>query len=452
MSELLAPPIERKLWYEGPNYAADAVILDLKAEQILLVQRQDTGEWALPGGFEDPTDWSSLGTAVREAKEEANVSNLIGGDLVYRGKTSDRRSDATAWVETSAHLFYLPTTAEVQAGDDASGVSWHTLDNLPALYGAHEMITRRALDYRTSRKFFDGILEHSDTKLPVSGGYMKYDKYIASMGTKHAFVKWLPNVGVVSPDRHKQMRSYLEKEAGIMAHLRTHGFLQVPTHSVLRNSQLAMDALRQEDGWQWEASAATLDSYVKDAFDSFKSLESIPLPPDTFDVEPSYESVINEGWTLVDDQAETQLSSFLAALPEGRLDYAASFLHDIPSLRQAAGTFESHDTFVFCHLDMRQENMAWNPEKGIKIIDWSWAGPGLPGSDATSLLIDLHKNGFDVSRYVGHINLQHCYNLMGFWLAHSTMPNQGAEGLREQQFESALSAYELLVAAGARPT
>src|SRR5690606_34906001 len=79
-----------------------------------------------------------------------------------------------------------------------------------------------------------------------------------------------------------------------------------------------------------------------------------------------------------------------------------------------------------------------------RIIDWSWAGPGLPGSDATRLLIDLHKNGLNVDAYRRYISPEHCLNLIGFWLTRSTLPNQGADGLREQQFISALNAYELL--------
>ncbi len=445
----LAPRAEQKLRHIGPNYAADPVILDFSGKKILLILRAN-GKWGFPGGFVDENNSSRMAAAaaaVREAREEATEHPLIGGDPVYRGDAGDDRSDANSWIETSAFLFHLPTTAEIRAGDDAEDVGWFDIDDLPAnMHAAHEMIIKRTLDYRASRKQFGGIIEYSRDKQPVPGGFMKYDKSIAEHRGNTAFVKKMPRVGVVSPERSQQMRSYLEKEAGVMAHLRVHGFENVPTASIFRNGQLAMDALRPEDGWQWQAEAATLDAYIEDALAAFENLESMPLPPDVFDVEPSYESLVREGWDSLSDEDDAALVDFLADIPEEKIESARGFLGDIRSLRQAARTFDEPEEFVFCHLDMRQENLAWHPEKGVKTIDWSWAGPGLPGSDATSLLIDLHKNGHDVSRYLDHINLQHCYNLMGFWLAHSVLPNQGAPGLRTQQFISALNAYELLLA------
>jgi len=87
--------------------------------------------------------------------------------------------------------------------------------------------------------------------------------------------------------------------------------------------------------------------------------------------------------------------------------------------------------------------MAWHPKRGTKLIDWSWSGPGESGSDITSLLIDLHKSGYNISNYYKEINLDHCLTLMGFWLNHATWPYHGDDTLRFQQFLSALSAYEI---------
>ena len=87
--------------------------------------------------------------------------------------------------------------------------------------------------------------------------------------------------------------------------------------------------------------------------------------------------------------------------------------------------------------------MAWHPKRGTKLIDWSWSGPGESGSDITSLLIDLHKSGHNISNYYKEINLDHCLTLMGFWLNHATWPYRSDDTLRFQQFLSALSAYEI---------
>lgn len=445
----ITAPGEKKLWYDGPNYAADAVIIDPDMAKILLIERADTGEWALPGGFIDPTGESSLEAALREAKEEAGVSGLSGGECIYRGRTSDRRSTTSAWIETSAHLFHLPSTGDIQAGDDAKAAAWHTLDNLPALYGAHRMLVERALDYIENEQLF-ALLDDTDQRTSVNGGYMRYDKYIAEKDDQLVFVKQQPDRNVVNPGRYTEMACYLQKEASIMAHLRLQGYRHVPEKSAFREEQLAMNAFRTEDGWQWQANKEAFDTYMEDTLAALAALESSPLPTDVFDVEPSYESLLREGWQMLDEEAAAKLPSLLAEIPPTKLPGTYSLLHDIPALKQAADTFDDPKEFVFCHHDMRQENLAWHPVKGVKIIDWSWAGPGLPGSDATSLLIDLHKSGHDVSKYLGCLNQQHCLNLMGFWLAHSTLPNQGAEGLRAQQFASALSAYELLLASGVK--
>lgn len=56
MSEFLhlgPPEHPKKLWYEGPNYTADAVVINPASKRLLLIQRKDTGQWALPGGFVD---------------------------------------------------------------------------------------------------------------------------------------------------------------------------------------------------------------------------------------------------------------------------------------------------------------------------------------------------------------------------------------------------------------
>lgn len=443
MNELLTTPGERKLYYDGPNYAADAVILDLDAEKILLIERADTGEWALPGGFIDPTGESSLEAALREAEEEAGVSGLEGGQLCYRGRTSDRRSTPTSWIETSAHLFHLSSETDLMAGDDASAAAWHSLGALPALYGAHQMIIERALDYSDGEQLFT-IIDSTESKEPVEGGYMQYDKWIARADGERAFVKASPE----GHDRYEELQSYIEKEAGIMAHLRRSGFRHVPEKSAIRGNQLAMEAFRPEDGWQWQMEEATMGKYLKEVFEAFDELGEIPLPPDTTDVEDSYDSILGEGWGMFDQGTYRDLvikyPSLLEALPDNARQSAEKLLVEVPALKELVETMPTSERSVLCHYDIRQANFAWHPEKGVKFIDWSWGGPGLPNADATSLLIDLHKNGYDITEYLGHISPEHCINMIGFWLRRATLPNKGAEGLREQQFMSAVSAYELL--------
>lgn len=137
---------ERKLWFEGPNYTADAVVINLVSEEILLIQRSDTGEWALPGGFLNK-DESALEGARREATEETGAVLATEGLLIYQGMVDDPRNTDTAWIETSAFVFTTHEALEVTASDDANDARWTALAELPPLYASHQEIVDNALAY-----------------------------------------------------------------------------------------------------------------------------------------------------------------------------------------------------------------------------------------------------------------------------------------------------------------
>ena len=166
-----------------------------------------------------------------------------------------------------------------------------------------------------------------------------------------------------------------------------------------------------------------------------------------FDIESSRDSFIKEGWASLDEQKIAKLRElslgFLDRLTPHSQNITKKLLADSPALLNAGGRHSDIKKLVFCHHDIRQSNMAWHPKRGTKLIDWSWSGPGESGSDITSLLIDLHKSGHNISNYYKEINLDHCLTLMGFWLNHATWPYRGDDTLRFQQFLSALSAYEI---------
>jgi hypothetical protein len=281
-------------------------------------------------------------------------------------------------------------------------------------------------------------------RLPVEGGYMQYDKWIVESDGKCVFTKDCPR------DNHRthELLRYIKKEAGVMAHLRRNGFTHLPHSSLFHDNRLIMDAIRREDDWQWQLDQHFIDTQMGYTLEALGELESMPLPPSTYDFEDSYTSFVEEGWNVFDETTHRALIdtyATLAATLSPQSEAAAQELLVIaPELRSLAKMLPRPEAFVFCHHDIRESNFAWHPNGGLRIIDWSWAGPGLPGSDATRLLIDLHKNGLNVDAYRRYISPEHCLNLIGFWLTRSTLPNQGADGLREQQFISALNAYELL--------
>lgn len=145
MAERLPAP-EQKLWFDGPNYTADGIVVHTASQQILLIRRQ-TGEWALPGGFID-TNESAKAAAIREVAEETNIT-VTGDDalLAFCGWVDDPRNTEASWIETSAYLFMVDTVEDATAHDDAADARWFALDSLPPLYASHSDIVHHALDH-----------------------------------------------------------------------------------------------------------------------------------------------------------------------------------------------------------------------------------------------------------------------------------------------------------------
>ncbi len=443
MNEMMSTT-EQKLWYDGPNYTADSIVIHPESRQVLLVKRK-TGEWALPGGFIDPGE-EPLTAAHREVMEETGAA--ISGDLtlVFCGLVNDPRNTQTAWIETSAYLFTVPDLTAITGRDDAVDAGWHSLDHLPELYASHDEIVTRALDYLACRPLAESV-QNPECLYRVDGGHMQYEKAIATKDHHVAFIKQL-STQYDSVQKRQRLQQYLDKEAFTMAHLRQSGYDGIPAQSVLCGDAIIMEALRPDDGWRWRAEAETLDNYVWAAAEKFARLETIPLPADSFAIEPSYVSFIKEGWQTIDERVVSQLCQilpdFLNQMTPHSQAIAQDLLTDLSSLRRAGTQPNRFHLQAFCHHDIRQSNIAWHPEHGSRLVDWSWSGPGEPGSDITSLLIDLHKSGHDISPYRDTINVNHCLKLIGFWLNHATWPYRGENTVRFQQFLSALSAYEVL--------
>jgi ADP-ribose pyrophosphatase len=116
-------------WHWGPNLAVDPVVI--AADSLLLIQRRDTGIWALPGGFREYREPAVL-TGVRELAEETGVKVNPAkarwlGHLVCR----DLRTTAHAWAETDGFAWILSRQLNTTAGDDAQDSAWFPLAKLP---------------------------------------------------------------------------------------------------------------------------------------------------------------------------------------------------------------------------------------------------------------------------------------------------------------------------------
>lgn len=437
MSEMM-PLAPEKLWYDGPNYTADSVIFDPNANKILLILRAKDNVWALPGGFVDPGEDSHV-AAMREAREESQA-DVADGKLFFCGIVDDPRNTETAWIETSAYLFEASTDMPVQAGDDAADAQWFRLDELPErLYASHQQIIDRALDTIASQQSLH--VSETATLTPVDGGHMNYQKYLAYTSENTLFIKTYTGDNITN-----EHTTLLRKEAAAMSHLRTQNYPFIPSVSHMHDERtLVMEAFAPQDGWQWRAPADNLDFYLQDNLQALNNLEQVALPADIHNIVGSFDVHFSEGWRILSRTSLDKLAPLVVQLRPESQSAATRLFADFEQLQQIAHATPLPENFVLCHHDARQANIAWHPEHGSRLVDWSWTDVGRPGSDATTLLIDLHKHGHDVGNYREHLNPDHCLMMMGFWLEHASWPVAERDNtVRLQQLLSALSAYELL--------
>lgn len=157
----------------GPNHAADPVItkwrrdkdgnkmFDDKLDPILefvAIKRNDTGDWAIPGGMVDPGEDVSM-TLKREFGEETMAAMELSpderqalmasldsvfhtGDVIYRGYVDDIRNTDHAWMETTCVNYHDEegnslSKFKLTAGDDAGDVAWTPYHDGIKLYATH---------------------------------------------------------------------------------------------------------------------------------------------------------------------------------------------------------------------------------------------------------------------------------------------------------------------------
>jgi len=141
-------------WEWGPNYTADPIVIS--EGKVLLIQRADTGVWALPGGFIDKTDTGmedAVTAASRETSEEAKIvipSNVVP-KIVYKGTVADIRTTANSWAETTAILFELDNIIEPKGKLDekeVQNVGWFPIETVTEshLFGSHRLLLQKAIE------------------------------------------------------------------------------------------------------------------------------------------------------------------------------------------------------------------------------------------------------------------------------------------------------------------
>lgn len=443
LSEL--PEGKGDFYHWGPNYTVDPVVL-AGGEQpsVLLILRKKDLQWALPGGFIDPEDASEAVAARRELFEEAGLElDETDPVKVYQGPVEDPRSTRSAWPETSALLWRIDSRQPLQAGDDAVDAMWALLGELPSdLYGSHASIIEQAvIDHGSIREQLAYFGERCEITL-TTGGHMNYDRHIVSLPTgTRAFVKRHNHAAFTDAEREAHSREYLRKEYEVYRQLNTQTNHVPRALELVDDHTLVLEACDPRDGWLWRAprDAELQDRYIREVLAALDEIETLTFS-DTSAVLPNYIAIEQDGW----DEVTAHRDEIKTLLRRQDSPHGALLADMLDELQQAHSTRTIRPRTALAHADLRQSNLAWHPTEGVKIVDWSWAGPSSPGLDKTSFLIDLAKSGVDITRYVNHFDTVHARKLMGFWLGRAIQPALPGSIVREHQLASAITAFELL--------
>ena len=449
-------------WNWGPNFTADPIVITNETRpQVLLIERTDTGDLALPGGFVDADERQNPSAAAyRELAEETGLALTSEGVLIYQGVVDDPRATANAWPETSAYLFTVSEPLPVKAGDDARQANWHYVDELPQkLYGSHADLIKQALELHTAPRSIEEILNISPKEREIQvidAGHMAYDHYFTRHQNDHLFVKAHDSSRFTDSFREAHSRAYLQKEYELFNHLKHHGFEFIPKRvALIDDTILAMDALHKEDGWTWRApqAAESLRAYISDTIQAFSILQDTAAPkkPDYHaTIQDTYSTLWQEGWDSIDDSSlekiVNKIRQFSSNWSPQQQGLSEQLITTLPHIKEKSLALPRNQELFMAHNDARQSNIAWHPKHGTRLVDWSWGDVAPKNADSTMFLIDLVKSGKEVDAHLLSFSPEYAHTLIGFWLAHSLWQTRdGSQTVREHQIASAVAAYQLLI-------
>jgi ADP-ribose pyrophosphatase YjhB (NUDIX family) len=151
--EPILAAFQDNLLHLTPLAGAEAAVF--RHNQLLLIQRQDDGLWALPGGLVEVGE-TLAGAAVRELWEETGL----------RGRATHLLGifDSTLWhSRVKAHMYHAVFLVECEPGEPAAGpetlaAAFFRPDDLPPLSAGHHLRVPFLLERRLkgeSEPYFD---------------------------------------------------------------------------------------------------------------------------------------------------------------------------------------------------------------------------------------------------------------------------------------------------------
>jgi hypothetical protein len=295
----------------------------------------------------------------------------------------------------------------------------------------------------------------------VEGGHFHYLKHIVEIDEQRFFLKSFAPEKFTDELKREHSLAYLRKEYQVMRFLADADYPYIPAFVEWDEDKQALveEAFPQDENWHWELPEGELEQnqYLEDVL---MALGAQPAADYRFEAISSHNSLqeyYDLGWTVLEHknarkQAQERLNGFREAfLPH--VQSGVELLERILTNTSLSQHFQAMATqhlwtprSVIAHYDARQSNIAWHPELGARIVDWSWAAPGPANGDQTMFIIDLFKSGKDVTDYTaGNFDPNHAAMLIGLWLGRSSAPTaDGNTEVRFHQLASAASAATLL--------
>lgn len=293
--------------------------------------------------------------------------------------------------------------------------------------------------------------------LPVDGGHMMYRKCMV-LGDEEIFIKARDDSLFTNPMAAEHTYQLLKREADVYGALRSAGFPHLPPEVAFVDDALYMSAQRPEAGWRWElpVDPKLQENYVKDILAALGDLEKLPasLLPKS-ERKASMIEVYEEGWdklksaetrVQIREKLDTYKNQFYPHVRLGVDKLNALLASDPGRYLDIVHEHLDEPRLSLTHFDARQSNVAWHPELGVSIVDWSWASSAPAGCDRTMFAIDLFKSGYESSDLMEHVHAGHALLQIGHWLARSIVPAApGDTTVRFHQLASAVSAATLIL-------
>ncbi|MGH2411971.1 MAG: NUDIX hydrolase [Chloroflexota bacterium] len=144
--EVIQAALARDIGYVTVKVGVAGAVFD-RVGRMLLLQRRDSGLWAMPGGWADVGDDTPAAMTAREVREETgmevHVDRLLG---LY-----DSRRRRFGHPHHLYHIVFActPASGEPRVTEESRAIEWFAPDQLPRLAASHQDAVRDAFRHWT---------------------------------------------------------------------------------------------------------------------------------------------------------------------------------------------------------------------------------------------------------------------------------------------------------------